>query len=387
MAQTTDLALLERFSAQMMATARRYSDTPDDAEDAYQRAAEILLKRRSEPPGEDMCRWLRTTVKHEALAIRRSRERMVPLGGADRVPEPPGAQPDTEERAERFERLRLGAQALRSLKPQEIRCLALRAEGYTYNEICQLTGFSYTKVDRCLKEGRAAFAARVARIESGDECRRIAPVLSALADGEASSEDLAAARPHLRACLPCRAKLREYRAVPSRVGALMPPVALAGGGGAGPLRSLAESVAAAVQDRVAALGDRAHQAAELASGQKAAAVAASAAALAGGSAARVEHLDESAAKAPSPAARTVPQKPAPEPAPPDVTPTPPPAPTPASPPAPAPAPAPRAPAPRPEPPNEFAPDAAASSAAPRRPPAGGEFAPGGGSSSGGEFGP
>ena len=170
MAPTTDLALLERFSAQMMATARRYSETPDDAEDAYQRAAEILLKRRSEPPGEDMCRWLRTTVKHEALAIRRSRERMVPLGGPDRVPEPPGAQPDTEERAERFERLRLGAQALRSLKPQEIRCLALRAEGYTYNEICELTGFSYTKVDRCLKEGRAAFAARVARIESGDEC-------------------------------------------------------------------------------------------------------------------------------------------------------------------------------------------------------------------------
>ena len=82
-------------------------------------------------------------------------------------------------------------------------------------------------MDRCLKEGRSAFVARLAGIESGDECTRIAPVLSALADGEATAEDIAQARPHLRSCLPCRARLREYRAVPSRVAALVPPAALA----------------------------------------------------------------------------------------------------------------------------------------------------------------
>ena len=44
-AEAVKLAMLERFSRQMLATARRYSDTLDDAEDAYQRAAEILLTR------------------------------------------------------------------------------------------------------------------------------------------------------------------------------------------------------------------------------------------------------------------------------------------------------------------------------------------------------
>ena len=368
------LALLERFSSQMLATARRYSANLDDAEDAYQRAAEILLTKAPDRPADDMCRWLRTTVKHEAIAIRRQRARVVPLGAPEVVPEPPGDRPDTHERVESFERLRLGAQALRRLKPQEVRCLLLRAEGYSYREICETTGFSYTKVDRCLKEGRRAFTARLAGIEAGDECTRLAPVLSALADGEATPEQLAQARPHLRSCLSCRATLREYRAAPARVAALVPPAALVTGGADGGLRAFAESLAGAV-----------HQAGELAAGQKVAAVAASAAALAGGGVAGVDGLagnPDAVAKqeqaAPKP--RAVPARP-----PPVVT----------TPPAPEPAPAPRAPtAPAPEPQalrkepeaaREFAPDTSAPQAAP----VGGEFTPSGSAASGGggEFDP
>ena len=386
-AKAVKLAMLQRFSQQMLATARRYSDTLDDADDAYQRAAEILLTRGPASTGEEMCRWLRTTVKHEAIAIRRQRQRMVLLGEPEMVPEPTAGQPDTHERAERLERLRLGAQALGRLKPQEVRCLVLKAQGYTYNEICERTGFSYTKVDRCLKEGRSAFAARLAGIESGDECARIAPLLSALADGEATPEDIAQARPHLRGCLPCRARLREYRAVPSRVAALAPPAAVAAGapGDAGPLRALAESVIAGLQDRVAMLGDRAHQAAELATGQKVAAVAASAAVLAGGGGAGVEKVRDRSAEDHAPAA----QAPAHDPAarevtPPDVTPpSPPPAPTSAQAPV-----KPTPPPPEPSPANEFAPDVATASAAAPAPPEG-EFASGGGGAAAGrgEFGP
>ena len=79
-----------------------------------------------------------------------------------------------------------------------------------------------TKVNRCLAEGRKAFLERVAGIESGAECERLAPLLSKLADGEAGAEDLAALRPHLHSCLACRARLREYRGAPSRVAALFP---------------------------------------------------------------------------------------------------------------------------------------------------------------------
>lgn len=76
-----------------------------------------------------------------------------------------------------------------------------------------------------MAEGRKAFAARLAGIETGAECERLAPILSAVVDGEASAEGLALLRPHLRTCLACRARLREYREVPARVAAIAPPLA------------------------------------------------------------------------------------------------------------------------------------------------------------------
>ena len=40
------------------------------------------------------------------------------------------------------------------LKPDERRALVLRGEGYSYAEICELNGWTHTKVNRCLTEGR-----------------------------------------------------------------------------------------------------------------------------------------------------------------------------------------------------------------------------------------
>ena len=56
------VALLERFRVQMLATARRYSTNSHDADDAYQRAAEILLTHSPTGTDDELCRWLRTTV-------------------------------------------------------------------------------------------------------------------------------------------------------------------------------------------------------------------------------------------------------------------------------------------------------------------------------------
>ena len=342
---------------------------------------------------------MRTTVKHEALAIRRHRERVTPAGDPGGVPDLPADRPDTHEHAERSEQVRLGAQALARLKPQEVRCLVLKAEGYSYEEICERTSFSYTKVNRCLAEGRRAFIAQVASIESGAECERIAPHLSALADGEATAADLAAVRPHLKACLSCRARLREYRAVPARVAALVPPVAVAAGvTDSGPVRGFFESLAGAAQHKTAALGERAHQAAELVSGQKVAAVAASAAALAGGGAVTADRLREGSgpagAEVRKAAQETEPASPSeavPVAEPPAVEAPPSPTASPTPPPAPAPAPAPE-PAPPPRPANEFAPEAAAAAgpSAPSPAPAPAPAPPpaaGGGGGGGGEFGP
>ena len=383
------LGLLAEHGAQILATARRYAATPEDAEDAYQRGFEILLTKAPSVHEEDLVPWLKTVVKHEAFALRRQRDRHSPVTDDGRLGDRGTPPAVTHDQAERFERLRQGAEALRRLKPQEIRALRLKAEGYSYREICEITGWTYTKVNRCLAEGRQAFLRRVAGIEGGAECERFAPLLSALADGEASADDLATLRPHMRTCLACRVRLKEFRATPARVAALVPPAALvvleAGGG----LRGLVESLAGAAQQKAAALGDRAQAVAELATGQKMAAVAASAAAVAGGGTAvdqlanhtgpprqppaEQQQQEEKAAQRPEtkPVKNEIPVAPAP---PPTTTPTDPaPAPDPSPAPAPAPAPAaatpPPAPPPPPTPANEFAPAAAAQPAAPAPAPA------------------
>lgn len=96
----------------------------------------------------------------------------------------------------------------------------------TEGEICEVTGWTYTKVNRCLTEGRQALAVRLAGIEGGIECAKLAPRLSALADGEAKAEDLALLRPHMKTCLACRARLKAFREAPARVAGLVPPAVL-----------------------------------------------------------------------------------------------------------------------------------------------------------------
>jgi DNA-directed RNA polymerase specialized sigma24 family protein len=72
-------ALVARHGAQIMATARRYAATPEDAEDAYQRGLEILLTKAPTSREDELVPWLKTVVKHEAFALRRQRERHSPL--------------------------------------------------------------------------------------------------------------------------------------------------------------------------------------------------------------------------------------------------------------------------------------------------------------------
>jgi RNA polymerase sigma factor (sigma-70 family) len=293
------LGLARRHGAQVLATARRYAATPEDAEDAYQRGLEILLTKAPTTREEELVPWLKTVVKHEAFALRRQRERHSPVTDDGHLSDRPTPPAITHDQAERLEQLSQGAEALARLKPHEIRALVLKAEGYSYREICELTGWSYTKVNRLLTEGRQAFLRGVAAIQGGGECDRLAPLLSALADGEASAEQLAMLRPHMRTCLACRAALKEFRTLPAKVAALLPSTGLSAGGDGrvrgfveaalANLQQKADSALGAAQHKTAALGERAHAAVELAAGQKLAAVAASAAALAGGGTA-VDHL-------------------------------------------------------------------------------------------------
>ncbi len=280
---TDKLGLLERFGGQMLATARRYSANAQDAEDAYQRATEILLTHEPTGSDDDLCRWLRTTVKHEALAIRRRQDRVLPSGPAERV-KVTGVNPaDTEERAERFERLRQGAQALGpaqapggALPAPARRGLLLprdlRAHRLVVHQGQPLPDRGPARVHRA--PGRASSPAPSA---SGwrPPCRRSPTARPAAAD-------LAALRPHLRHCPACRARLREYRAVPGRVAALVPAAVLAPGGRRRRCARCSSPRSARCRIARRRWASAATRRVELAAGQKVAAVATSAAIASGG---------------------------------------------------------------------------------------------------------
>ena len=67
--------LVTRSSSSFKRFALRYSLCAADAEDAYQRSLEILLRKAPTADRSELRAWLHTVIKHEALAVRRQRER------------------------------------------------------------------------------------------------------------------------------------------------------------------------------------------------------------------------------------------------------------------------------------------------------------------------
>jgi RNA polymerase sigma factor (sigma-70 family) len=221
------LQVLSEHADTLLATARHNSLCLDDAHDAYQRAMEIFMRRASSLRRQDAVGWLNAVIRNEARAVRRTRLQLV---GTDEVhldEQPADAEVGPEERAIGSDRADRAAEALKRLKPDELRAIWLRALGLSYAEISEQTGWSNTKINRALAEGRTSFMDRYAGIESGEECRRWAPLLSAVVDGEATSAQLLELRPHTRNCPACRATMRELSSAESALRIVLPAGAAA----------------------------------------------------------------------------------------------------------------------------------------------------------------
>ena len=155
--------------------------------------------------------WLRVVVKHEAMAIRRARQESVDRDDVDLDESVPPGCATVEDVLAGGERVDRSVEALRALKPDEARALLLKAEGLSYQEIGKRFGWTYTKVNRSITEGRKRFLNVFGEIESGEACEAYGEVLSALATGTATSAQVVSIRPHLRHCAACRATVREMR--------------------------------------------------------------------------------------------------------------------------------------------------------------------------------
>ena len=178
--------MVSRHGAAVLRVANQFSLCHDDALDAYQRALEIYLRRMDtvEPATEGA--WLRVVVKHEAMAIRRARLESVERHDLDLDENVDGELRDVEDAVAGGERVVRSVEALHALKPDEARALLLKAEGLSYQEIGRRFGWSYTKVNRSITEGRARFLKTFDGIEAGEQCEQHAATLTALAAGEAT---------------------------------------------------------------------------------------------------------------------------------------------------------------------------------------------------------
>ena len=224
--------LIRNHDPALKATARRYSICADDADDAYQRGIEILLAKAPTDNARRLLPWARTVIKHEALAVRRSRERILGRPGPpergdeyeDWVQLIPSPGDGTDEQVAAREKVARSREALGTLKPAELKALTLLAQGFSYAEIAARCNWTRTKVNRCLAEGRQRFRSVFSESEAGERCSEFEPLLSATCDGEIDPDRRAEIEDHLNACGHCRATLRAYRAAPRAAAALVPVV-------------------------------------------------------------------------------------------------------------------------------------------------------------------
>ena len=142
-------------------------------EDACHTAWTKLLRRLDITLDSRGLNWLTTVAVHEAWRLgSMTNEQLVGMftttdleASECELPEPcdthgRGTDDHALDRIEHHDRL----QAMRALKPSEREALYLKGLGYSYREIMQLTGSSYTAVNRRLTEGRAAL-----RRQMGDD--------------------------------------------------------------------------------------------------------------------------------------------------------------------------------------------------------------------------
>jgi RNA polymerase sigma factor (sigma-70 family) len=158
-------ALAERLyfahRPRLLAIARRNSDGEEEAEEALQDAFIAFIEHFDPCSEAPPLAWLILTLKRRCWALYRERRRKF-----NRVDPDCASQLDVEpgelgasyrlaaELAEVTEETETLLGQLAALKRDERQALGLLALGYSYREICEITGWTYTKVNRCLVEGR-----------------------------------------------------------------------------------------------------------------------------------------------------------------------------------------------------------------------------------------
>jgi RNA polymerase sigma factor (sigma-70 family) len=156
--------LLKSKAGYLRRQAIRHSRSAEGAEEALQEAAVQFMRSFEGESTEHGVAWMMTTVKRCAWAITRKGRRRQPLALSvtdveDREEisfvardDRPGPAALAERHSEHAETVR----AFERLKPDERMALLMLGLGCSYEEIQARRGWTRTKVNRCLAEGREA---------------------------------------------------------------------------------------------------------------------------------------------------------------------------------------------------------------------------------------
>jgi RNA polymerase sigma factor (sigma-70 family) len=161
--------LLDRERSQLLSQARRHSHRPEDADDALSDACVQFLRFYDVGSERDSLPWMLVVVKRCAWQITRrtrTRESRHQLSAGEWIDDQLAIVVADERRgpAERTERAEETAKTIaliEELKPDERTALILLGLGCTYKEIAELRGWSRTKVNRCLSQGKAKVRQRL----------------------------------------------------------------------------------------------------------------------------------------------------------------------------------------------------------------------------------
>lgn len=144
----------------LLSIARQNSDSTDAAEEALQDALTLFIEKYDPASGTRALPWLVLTLKRRCWAINkgaRQEKRLLHEADSERDCYPtPEALARPEMVVEARELAKIRRQHLCELKRDERHALVLRGLGYSYKEITKHTGWTYTKVNRCIRDGRAA---------------------------------------------------------------------------------------------------------------------------------------------------------------------------------------------------------------------------------------
>jgi RNA polymerase sigma factor (sigma-70 family) len=174
-------ALASRLYAErrsyLLRIAERNSLNRDDAEDALQETFITFVRAYDPAGGAHPLAWLTLVLKRECW--QRTRREHLDRRAGQEIDNPeegngtclelipdPGRSPD--QAAEVADLVAETRDQLAELKPQERRALSLLALGYSYEEIGEITGWTYTKINRCIAEGRSRLRGLASKPQAPD---------------------------------------------------------------------------------------------------------------------------------------------------------------------------------------------------------------------------